>query len=308
MHLDIRNITILLLSFTIISFLASGIQFVQATPANTITGIFNGEKIYIAENGTNNIIIFYDDKGEIESQYNDLSIKKYVSGGFRMNDEKNDIRIIVTPNIGNVYNIIIKINDGTQKLFGASQIVPYIDPSVNIIKKPTSSIGTDIVSYNIPNDTTREIDAESLFIMALDITKEYNIFFLDDRLEIDANVYSVRNGTGIEGVDVTLEISRDDYIIKSITETTGNNGNFNIRIDDMVYPLFYPKLCYDMKITMQYGNYTTTWKDDFLMYNPNGVDNWIPDLSLLGISIYADLPSSFKTEPRTVILADDNCN
>ena len=169
------------------------------------------------------------------------------------------------------------------------------------IVEPKSSIGADITKWNIPNTLSR--DGESSFLMALKASKTYQTLQLGDKFEFNGYVYSVRDSTSIKDADVFLEISRDNYILKSVETKSGAGGTIRVEIDDMIYPLFYPNFCYDVKITANYGNYTTVWTDDFVMVH-SGV--WNPNMDWIERWNY--LPQSFRDEPRVSIKADERCN
>lgn len=284
----------------------STVQFAQAEPTNTITGISNGEKIYIGNNGTNNLIIISDSTGEIISEYSNLTVREYDSGSFKMNNTIQEIRVFANPTFGDFYKLIIKTSDGTRKLLGASQVTSQLHPVPFVMQEPTSSLGADIIAYDIPVDTSRDPELE--YLMTFTTTRSFDHHSLNEKFEVNGYLYSIRNNTVIEGADVTLEISRDDYIIKTVKETTGIGGKVHITIEDMEYPLFRPSLCYDIKITSQNGNYTHIQYDDFKMKTPFGNNNWEADMSWLDLQRWNYLPSDFRSEPRTLINEDEHCN
>jgi len=161
--------------------------------------------------------------------------------------------------------------------------------------------GTEIIIPNISRDDDKTDPI-------LTITGfERNNRNLNDKLDEIYRVYEVRQAENIVGAEVTLEISRDGFVQKKVTEVTGQGGLVRFEIDDMVYPLFYPNHCYNFEIVATYGNLTATWDDDFIMKYPTGVRVWEATFDWISEVRWNHLPQSYRDEPRQTIWEDTNC-
>jgi len=148
-------------------------------------------------------------------------------------------------------------------------------------------------------------DGKKSFLIGVKLD-QINSIILQDKYDQSPIIYEVRNGQPIVGAKVTVEISRDDYVLSKSEYVSGLGGKIRVEIDDIKYPLFYPKLCYDVKYVVQYNNVTTTWDDDFTIKHKDKI--WNPDMSWTGESRWNYLPLDFFKEPRPTVLADKQCN
>lgn len=301
-----------LIAFATVLLIVSTVQIAEAEPTRTISGFDANREIFIANDGINNIIILQSDTGI--SKHFDSEVKTYNSGGFSMKNLKSGILVFAHPISDDKYKLVVLTTDTVYRFIGVSGIIAELNEepipvkeveSVNATKRiePKNSVGADITKYDIPNTLSR--DGESSFLMALKPSQSYQTLQLGDKFEFDGYVYSVRNSTSIVGADISFEISRDNYILKSIETKSGQAGTIHVEIDDMIYPMFYPNFCYDVKITVNHGEYTIVWTDDFVMTHSGA---WNPNMDWVAESRWNYLPQSFIDEPRVSIPTDERCN
>jgi len=284
------------------------VQIVEAEPTRTINGYDANREIFIANDGINNIIILQSDTGV--SEHFDSKVKTYNSGGFSMKNHKSGIIVFGHPISNSQYKLLVLTSDKVYRFIGVSGIIEELNEEPisseeeieSDIIEPSSSVGADITKYDIP---TPSRGGEQSFLMTFKPLTFLDSMNLNDEFELKGYVYNVRTAERIDA-DLTLEISRDNYILKSVKKSIPSFGTVDIEIDDMIYPLFYPTFCYEVKLTMEYGNYTSVWTDDFVMYYPRGTAIWEPDLNWIDRWDY--LPQSFRDEPRQSIIEDDRCN
>lgn len=179
---------------------------------------------------------------------------------------------------------------------------------VKVYNNTGSNISGNVI---IPNDTSsgsvRDSDKmESLMIGFKGDIRES--IYLNDNFFVDGKVYNVRNNTGLFDVSVNVQISRNDFVIREQFLTTGIGGSVNLEFQDMTYPEFYPKLCYDVKIIMSVEDKIEEWVDDFVINYPLNSVNWEPDVLLLNNDKWNHLPSDFRYEPRQSYFKDERCN
>lgn len=283
----------------------SSVQYAQAEPTQIIQGSIDGTFVSIIHDGITNIIKL--EKDGITSEHYDGVIKTYNSGGFVIKNIESGIVLFAHP-IGNEqYRLVVVTNDNVYRLIGVSSEFTQEDAvtsSSSLYDEPVSSVGSDITNWDIPDDLDRD-DGEDTFLMALKSSQTYNSIQLGDKFEFDGSVYSVRNNTGIMDVDISFEISRDNLILRSVETKSGVGGTIHVETGDMIYPLFYPNFCYDVKITMNHGEYTTVWTDDFVM-TYSGI--WNPNMDWIAESSWNYLPQTFRDEPRVSVNADEHCN
>lgn len=281
----------------------STIQTAQAEPTNAIYGIIDGVFVFIADDGINNIIIL--EKDGIQSKHYDSIVTEYSSGGFKMKNLETGILVFAHPIENGLYRLVVITADERYRLIGVFQEISELDPTTEIIE-PISSVGEDIAKYDVSNSTSRD-DEKDTFLMTFNTYTYLDSMNLNDKFELNGYVYDVRTAERLDA-DLTLEISRDDYILSSVKQPTGIFGTVTIEIDDIIYPLYYPEKCYEVKLTMEYGNYTAVWTDDFVMRYPSDTRVWEPNFNWMIDARWNYLPQSFQDEPRQSILKDGRCN
>lgn len=269
----------------------------------TIQGGFDGNSIVILIDGIDNAITLNYD-GNTSYHY-DGKLKTYSSGGFVIKNLDTGIVVFGHPVGNEQYRLVLLTDDGIFRLIGVTMsIVDVVTPSY---EEPVSSVGADITKYDVPNTLDRD-SGKDTFLMAFKPMQVLDMIRLGDKLDYSGTVWNARNNTDIENADVTLEISRDDYILKSVQTKSGTGGYVRVEIDDMIYPMFYPKMCYDITVTVNYGNYTIVHTEDFVMEYVMGTRVWEPNMDWLIEDRYDYLPESFRQEPRVSINADAHCN
>lgn len=293
--------TTLLITIAVLLVISS-VQYAQAEPTQLIQGSINGTSVSIMHDSITNIIKL--EKDGITSEHYDGMIKTYNSGGFVIKNIESGIVAFGHP-IGNEqYRLVVITNDNVYRLIGVSGIQELdITPSG---EEPVSSVGSDITNWDIP--TIDRDDGADTFLMAFKSSQTMDVMKLNDEFDFSGTVLNVRNNTGLENVDVILEISRDDYILKTINIKSGIGGSVNIELGELIYPLFYPTFCYDVTVIMETGNYTYTWTDDFVMEYEIGTVTWEPNMDWTSESRWNYLPYVFSDEPRVSTYADDHCN
>lgn len=281
-----------------------------------IDGSNNNHKIFIAFDGDTNFVILQNNIGMMLEAW-DSKVKTYKSGGFSMKNPESGITVFAHPIFDDKYKLVVLTPNAVYRFIGVSENPNDFDGKSTPVKEiessndtivteriePKSSIGSDITKWDIP--VISRDDGKDTFLMTFKPTQTLDSLNLGDKFEIDGFVYSVRNSTKIVDVDVTLEISRDDIILRSVETKSGTGGTIGVEISEMIYPLFYPNFCYDVKITMNHGEYTAVWTDDFVMLH-NGA--WDPDMSWIAEDRWNYLPQSFRDEPRVSMNADEHCN
>jgi len=238
-------------------------------------------------------------------------VKFYKSGGFSLKNYDFGIAIFAHPTSETGIFKFVVLENGKVSRFLAEMESPS---SNNVIVEPTvkpktiypkSSVGSDITKYDIPTHNPRAEKKSMLIGISGDRIDKLH---LGNTYEKTFKVYDVRNNTPIIGADVTLEISRDEFIHKKIVKQSSQGGLIHFKIPDLDYPLFYPRFCYDVKVVVTFGNTTQAWTDEFLMEYKLGARVWEPNMNWIGESRWNYLPSSFTDEPRQSILADSHCN
>ena len=244
-------------------------------------------------------------------------VKLYKSGGFSLKNYDLGIAIFAHPvsKTEMVKFTVIDWGDERSNKTKVSRFLVGIEPLTDEITsvptpsatptriEPKSSIGSDITKYDIP--TISRDDGKSEFYLVFKPRTTFDSFTLGDKFELDAVVINGVNNTRVAGADISLEITRDGYIYKKISGKTSSGGTIHMEIGEMIYPLFYPNFCYDVIVTVEYGNYTHVWDDDFTV---RAVGNWNPDMSWLDLDRWNYLPDHFRDEDRTEVYADSHCN
>jgi len=251
----------------------------------------------------------------LEEIFNDPNskVKLYKSGGFSIKNPDLGIAIFAHPiSKGEMYKFTVIESIGKVSRFlieteilsdDSATVEELIEKPIQKRIEPKSSIGSDLSKWDIPTQNPRS--QPNSILLSLKSYANNDSINLGETFEHTFRLYDARNNQNIQNVDVSLEISRDDFIYKSVNEKTSNGGMVHFKILDLDYPLFYPKFCYDVKVTASYGNVTALWTDDFII-NFNGA--WNPNFDWMGEKRWSYLPNSFNDEPRKSIQADENCN
>lgn len=298
-----------LVAITVLLLIVSTVNTADAEPTQIIQGSIDGTFISIMHDGITNIIIL--EKDGVTSEHYDGVMKTYNSGGFVIKNIESGI-VLFAHSIGNEqYRLVVITNDIVYRLIGVSEIISESDAIVapsssSLYDEPVSSVGADITKYDIP--IINRDDGKDTFLMAFKSTQTLNTIKLNDVFDFSGTVLSVRNNTGLSNVDITLEISRDNYILKSVNTKSGVGGSVRVELDELTYPIFYPEFCYDITVIMKTGNYTHIWTDDFVMEYAVGTVTWEPNMDWTSESRWNYLPQVFNDEPRVSITADENCN
>lgn len=234
----------------------------------------------------------------------DSIVKLYKSGGFSLKNYDMGLAIYAHPvENTDMYKFLVMESNGkvSRFLIGMETIS---NESIIVEKtiEPKSSIGRDLSKWNVPTHNPRDEAKSMLITIKGDTIQSLN---LGDDYEKTFRISASRTNAKLVGVDVVLEIIRDDFIYKSVSVKTLTGGIASFEIKDLDYPLFYPKFCYDIIITATIGNATATWRDDFTMIH-SGV--WNPNFNWIGEQRWNYLPKSFEFEPRQLINADEKCN
>lgn len=298
-----------LVAIAVILLIVSTINTADAEPTQLIQGSIDGTSVSIMHDGITNIIIL--EKDGITSEHYDGKLKTYNSGGFVIKNIESGI-VLFAHSIGNEqYRLVVITNDSVYRLIGVSEIISESDAIVvpsssSLYDDPVSSVGTDITNWDIP--VIDRDDGKDTFLMAFSPYQVLNTIKLGDEFDYSGKVWSVRNNTGIENVDVTLEISREGYILKSVSTKSGVGGSVYVKLGELIYPIFYPNFCYDITVIMETGNYTHIWTDNFVMEYAIGTVTWEPNMDWTSESRWNYLPQSFSDEPRVSTYADEHCN
>lgn len=254
----------------------------------------------------------------LDNLFNDPNsiVKLYKSGGFSLKNYDLGIAIFAHPvNKTDMFNFIV-IENGKVSRFPleskplTDKVVtfppvktPVIEPKITERIEPKSSVGKDITKYDIP--TISRDDGKTDFIILVK-TDRLNTMYLDREFEFNASIQNGRTLEPLVDAKVSVEIVRDDFLLKSSASTTENGGQINIDFGYLTYPMFYPGFCYDVNVNVEYGNYTHVWTDDFEVSYLGSY--WNPDTSWIGQSAYSHYPEEYKTEPRSEIRSDTKCN
>jgi len=118
---------------------------------NSIYGVFDEGSIFIADNGTNNVIILYDNVGNSTKHY-DSTVKEYNSGSFVMRNIQSGILVFAHPIQYDQYKLVIVTTDKVYRLIGVLQIISELEPVESVEVQPTSSVGADITKWDIPTE------------------------------------------------------------------------------------------------------------------------------------------------------------
>lgn len=169
--------------------------------------------------------------------------------------------------------------------------------------EPKSSIGADISKYDIP--TISREDGKTDFLLYIK-TNRMTTQYLNEEFVFNSSFINARNHTFLEDVKVTIEIVRDDFVLKKSSAITEKSGSVSIDFGYLTYPLFYPGFCYDINVKAVYKDHSNTWSDDFEIVSL--AQYWNPDTSWIGNAAYSYYPEEYKTEPRSEINSDSKCN
>ena len=180
---------------------------------------------------------------------------------------------------------------------------PVIEPV--IIENKTESILNSYADYK-KNPSIRDAGRPTETII-VDIPQLRNIQ-LDNILDIRGLVkdaWDIRNEKEID-YDINLEISRRNFVLFSQSQTLPMGSQFHFEIFDVIFPIYYHKLCYDVKYTVNYDNKTEIRTDDFLILDFENYTSY--DFSVFDTVRYDYLPADFRLDPRPSYFADEKCN
>lgn len=290
----------------------ASVQYAQAEPTQIIQGSIDDTTVSIMHDGITNIIIL--ERDGITSEHYDGVIKTYNSGGFVIKNVESGI-VLFAHSIGNEqYRLVVITNDNVYRLIGVSEIISELDAIVapsssSLYDEPVSSVGTDITNWEYSN-VGRPSDNVDPMILTIKGQMIPDMFRLGDDFEWTGIVYNARAGHSatMENIPVTLEISRDNFVLRSYTQDTASAGQVRFLIDWIDYPEFYPEYCYDMKIIANYNGTSAIIEDDFVMQYTLGTMIWEPNTSWMGLNQWNHLPTDYKQEPRPRVNGDERCN
>lgn len=289
------------------------VQIADAEPTRTISGFDANREIFIADDGINNIIILQSDTGI--SKHYDSKVRHYNSGGFSMKSPESGILVFGHPINDDQYKLLVLTSDKVYRFIGISGIIEELNeepiPSEegeieSGIIEPTSSIGADITKYDIP--IISRDDGQNTEILAFVTTEPFREAFLNEDFEFTGYLKDVKTAKKISDAEVTIEISRDEYVIRTQYYSTTSSGYVDAEFRALEYPEFYPRLCYNITMTMISGNNTYVWKEDFVMDYPTNARVWEPDMEWLQDKDWDYLPRDFRNDPRESLPADGWCN
>jgi len=299
--------TIVIVALLIITLIVIGNCYNVFAETTIITANDAETSIQIMNEDSMNVILFQNENG-ISTHY-ESKMKQY-KNGFSMKNLESGILVFGHKISMSQYKLVIITSEKVYRLIGFVDVLEEIQ--IDTIKEkpeivtekiePKSSIGSDVSKWNVPTHNPRDATKTMLLTIKGDTIQSLN---LGDDYEKTFRVLDSRTNQKLVGIDVALEIVRDDFIYKSVNVKTSTGGMAHFEIKDLDYPLFYPKFCYDVTITATFGNVTATWKDDFEMIQ-SGV--WNPNFNWIGEQRWNYLPKSFEFEPRQLINADEHCN
>jgi len=331
-----KNELVLLLTFVLVL----GLGSIHNTEAKLLTlGGTNDEvELLVTFDGEYNYIRV--DTKDSHSEFIDSDVKNYNSGGFRMRG--SGALLFAQPTSDDQYKVILLIKDnGEIQIQRLNNVTAIFEKNISVEKKentvnpydlwgrmaavsehnpstdtntttihPQSYVGADISKYDVPTNLKRDNDRSKSFLMAVtSLNSKLDKIHLGAEFEYIGKVWTVRNSTGIENATITLEISRDGYVLKTVETKSILGGMFRIQIqDNLIYPLFYPRLCYDVEVTAQHGNYSSVITEDFEIEYSIGTRVWEPNMDWIDEPKWDYLPHNFSEVPREIVRGDDNCN
>lgn len=218
--------------------------------------------IFIAIEDNSSIIKLQTNNGY--SEHWDSKVKFYKSGGFSIKNPESGVLVYGHQVSDSQYDLVILTSQGVQRLTATTnqfnEIEDVSDDTPQRIE-PKSSIGSDI-KQNLPEPKRYEPSKEIDILVRFD---EVSMIFVNDEYAPNVKVINENYLTQyIEDVNMTLEVTRDDNPVKTVSGTTNKFGAWNPVIK-MTYPTFYPGFCYDVTITGQWQNQTQIETDDFLV-------------------------------------------
>ena len=250
-----------------------GILTAMALIAVLFVSVQYAEAELLSIEGTNSeagIILYLEDEiypvvqwttHEGDSTHFDLKLKEYKTGAFTLRDKY--MRVSFHPLGDSQYKIFVLTHDGVYRMIGNSfELNPIQEiqvPQNTTRIEPKSSVGADITKHDIPT-TGRDQIRESKIILYLDrvdqimINDEYT-----PTIKVENQDYQKISA------DVTLEISRDGYIIRSISDNI-QNGVW-MPVINILDDYYTPGFCYGITVTATSGNHTDIVQEDFTVYS-----------------------------------------
>ena len=258
-----------------------------------------GKGLFVAIEGDLNTVVIVADDLYIKAF--DSRLKTYKSGGFSL--KSSEFGLWAHPISDTKYNIFVKTSSHTERILANLIVDATKQAEIREIPAnstgtiyPKSSIGADVSKYDIP--IISRDDGTDSFLMAFTVMTSTSNLKLGEDFDFTAKVWNVRNHDRLEGADVYVEISREDYVLKTVSGTTNQGGIVALEIDgdNMIYPIFYPSWCYNVDATVEYGNYTETFENRFVMSYPTRI--WEPNMDWLDLQRWDYLPEQYRLEPR----------
>jgi len=169
-----------------------------------------------------------------------------------------------------------------------------------------NSILEDFENYKSSGSkVVRPAEDKTRFILSFTHDIIYNLS-MGDSYELHNRVKNIITNDYLENATVQIEISRDDYIIRSDTFESDKFGMVSIIINTLSYPEFYPNLCYEVKLTTKYENHTNIVNESFIL-GGDGREPYLRYDETWSNSVWDYLPIEFRELPRPSVLKDRNC-
>ena len=170
----------------------------------------------------------------------------------------------------------------------------------------SKSILEDFENYKLSGSkVTRGAEDKTRFLLSFQHDEIHNLV-MGDSFELHDRVKNLVNNSYLENATVQIEISRDDYIIKSGTFESDKSGMVSVVINNLIYPEFYPNLCYEVKLTTKYENHTNIVNESFIL-SGDGREPYLRYDKTWSTSTWDYLPNEFRELPRPAITKDKNC-
>lgn len=302
----------ILTAIGIIAVLFVSVQYAEANEMNLmIEGENDDHGIFIAIEGRSNILMW--DTVDGYSEHFDGNLKIYKSGNFSLKNPASGIAVWAHA-IENAtqYKLLILTSEGVERIvanvidedFPIEEDIPIeeVQKDAPTTIYPKSSVGADITKYDVP--IISRDDGKTSMLLTLKIDRP-NSFIHEDRYDMNGELYDARTGKVLVDGKVTVQISRDGYVIRELSDTSNKAGKVRLQFENLSYPEFYPGFCYEVMADLVYENMTSTWKDDF---NISNVRAGTLDYSWLDQTQWNYLPSSFRDIPPQNLTSDTHCN
>ncbi len=259
----------------LVTILFASVQYAEAEPL-TITANNGKMDLSIIIDGDSNTVKIQTEKSLF--QHWDSYVKYFKSGAFKVSSKY--MLLFVSPISDGQYKIAYITSDGIQRFTGNKVIeIKYGEPK--------SSVGADITKYDIPNVGRPELSGANKPIHPMIKTDEVSYVYINEEYTPNISIVNYWDAyTGIKDAKVNLKITRDGITIQEINGVTGLGGLWNPSVN-VSFPTYYPTFCYDVTITTQYGNNTSTAQDDFIVTN-TGYWNYLDQFGNELVNIKSD--------------------